>query len=649
MKKKFLMKIISWIAAAVLVLSATPLCSHAADTSGKCGPTLYWKYTQSDKTLTISGSGPMYSYRNAKSGGFAPAWYGLAIYKVVVEDGATTIGDYAFSYMNSATEFVLPNTVETIGNYAFYFCGSVDKVIIPDSVTEIGSNAFCKCTSLVCLEIGDGLEKTSADMCYGLSELRSVKLGKNCKVIGTNSFYGCENLIDINFFYVEEIGIQSFYKCNSLTEVHLGPNLKKIGSSAFGYCSSLADVIFDKTPVNVSSSFDYGSLADKSRKAGFFTICNGEVLLLKNGWEISLTEYEVPDGTKVIGGNAFLKINGLKKITIPDSVEYISDYCFCYADSVTEISFPASIKEIGIKSLGYDMSSGAYTLLKKINIVCRGCSPALEEYLTSLGKSYTAEHRNEKITLSYDCELGYMTADKCTVCGHIDSKEIFPAKGHIAEQVESGGGCCDDLVITDKCTVCGKIFGEKTIKAAGHIPSEVINVIVEPTCACRGYIAKTCTVCGEVVEKTEIEKKDHDIAKDAVTVERASCTESGKAGFACKICGEIFNAYEILPTGHSFGDYVKITDADEIAGIPSFCIRTCLSCGISEGKWVDGEGLEVSQNVAFESGTAELARALIQGADACVLSLDYNSDGILSVADTITLKKVTKGERCGNE
>ncbi len=649
MKKKFLVKIISWITAAVLVLSVTPLCSYAADTSGKCGPSLYWKYTQSDKTLTISGEGPMYSYRNAKSGGVAPAWYGLTIYKVVVEDGATTIGDFAFSYMNSATDFSIPNTVETIGDYAFYFCGSVDKVIIPDSVTEIGANAFCKCTSLVCLEIGDGLEKTSADMCYGLSELRSVKLGKSCKVIGTNSFYECENLIDINLSDVEEIGIQSFYKCNSLTEVHLGPNLEKIGSSAFGYCSSLADIIFDKTPINVSSSFDYGSLADKSRKAGFFTICNGEVLLLKNGWEISLDEYEVPDGTKVIGGNAFLKINGLKKITVPDSVEYISDYCFCYTDSVTEISFPASIKEMGIKSVGYDMSSGEYTLLKKINIICRGCSPALEEYLTSLGKSYTAEHRNEKVTLSYDCELGYMTADKCTVCGHIGTKEIFPAKGHTLEKVECGGGCCDDLVITEICSVCKKTFGKETIKATGHIPSEEWTVIAEPTCACRGYIAKTCTVCGEAVEKTEIEKKTHDIPKDAVTVKTASCTESGTAGFACENCGEIFNAYEIPPTGHSFGDYLKITDADDIAGVPSFCIRTCLSCGISEGKWFDGEGIEVSQKAAFESGTAELARAMTQSGGACVSSLDYNSDGILSAADTITLMKMTEERRCGNE
>ena len=62
--------------------------------------------------------------------------------KVVVPDGVTEIGDWAFLGCGSLTEIVIPNGVTKIGDWAFLGCGSLTEIVIPKSVTEIGGNAF---------------------------------------------------------------------------------------------------------------------------------------------------------------------------------------------------------------------------------------------------------------------------------------------------------------------------------------------------------------------------------------------------------------------------------------------------------------------------------------------------------------------------
>jgi hypothetical protein len=60
--------------------------------------------------------------------------------EVVIPNGVTTIGEYAFSG-NQLTEVVIPNSVTTIGEYAFSG-NQLTEVVIPNSVTTIGKYAF---------------------------------------------------------------------------------------------------------------------------------------------------------------------------------------------------------------------------------------------------------------------------------------------------------------------------------------------------------------------------------------------------------------------------------------------------------------------------------------------------------------------------
>lgn len=113
-----------------------------------------WKLSD-DGTLTISGTGDIPDYLvYAYSSNKAP-WYNDRdnIKNVVIKDGVTNIGSYAFCDCSRLTSVVIPNSVTSIGDLAFYYCSSLTSVTIPNSVTSIGDWVFFNCTSLTSVEI----------------------------------------------------------------------------------------------------------------------------------------------------------------------------------------------------------------------------------------------------------------------------------------------------------------------------------------------------------------------------------------------------------------------------------------------------------------------------------------------------------------
>ena len=94
-------KILSVILAILMVISIIPItASAAAPTSGTCGDDLTWTYDDTTYTLTISGTGAMYDYESVSMSDFFinQPWYSFAdkITKIVINDGVTYIGEYAF-------------------------------------------------------------------------------------------------------------------------------------------------------------------------------------------------------------------------------------------------------------------------------------------------------------------------------------------------------------------------------------------------------------------------------------------------------------------------------------------------------------------------------------------------------------------------
>jgi Zn ribbon nucleic-acid-binding protein len=112
--------------------------------SGVCGIDLMWMLS-SDGCLTISGTGEMFDF-----GSFGSPWfdYKEQILRVVIEDGTTSIGDYAFNYCANATSIQIPDSVTVIGQSAFDDCSSLPELNLRNNLVSIGSYAFYDCSSL---------------------------------------------------------------------------------------------------------------------------------------------------------------------------------------------------------------------------------------------------------------------------------------------------------------------------------------------------------------------------------------------------------------------------------------------------------------------------------------------------------------------
>ena len=169
--------------------------------SGKTGDCT-WTLDK-EGTLTISGNGSVESFNNNYGYGFLA---GLNVKKVVIENGVTDIGSFAFYELDTVESITIPETVKSIGEDAFSKCSQLNEITIPGSVESIGDYAFYECS---------GLEK--------------VNLSDGTKNIGKCAFYKCSQLDEITIpGSVESIGDYAFYECSGLEKVNLSDGTKNI-------------------------------------------------------------------------------------------------------------------------------------------------------------------------------------------------------------------------------------------------------------------------------------------------------------------------------------------------------------------------------------------------------------------------------------
>lgn len=264
---------------------------------------------------------------------------------VVIPDSVTSIGDWAFSNCTSLTSVTIGNSVTSIGSGTFGGCSGLTSITIPDSVTSIGNYAFRVCSGLTSATIGNrvaSIGKYAFDCCKGLTSITipdsvmsidshafsgctgitSVKIGNGVISIGEYAFYDCMGLTSITIpDSVTSIGDYAFYYCTGLTSVTIGNSVMSIGNSAFGACSSLTSITI---PDSVTSIGSYA-----------FQVCSG------------LTSVTIGNRVTSIGSGAFGGCTGLTSVTISDSVKSIGDYAFSGCTGLMSITIPDSVTSIG--------------------------------------------------------------------------------------------------------------------------------------------------------------------------------------------------------------------------------------------------------------------------------------------------------------
>ncbi len=154
------------------------------------GQTYTWK--DETKTLTITGGDVEEDFWSNNGDDYA------GLKTLVLGEGVTSIGKYAFMNCSSLTTVTIGSGVTSIGNSAFSGCSSLASITIPNSVTSIGNFAFFDCKGLTSVTIPSSVTSIGRYAFWSCSGLASVIIwAPSLTNYGSNAFNDCDNLTAI--------------------------------------------------------------------------------------------------------------------------------------------------------------------------------------------------------------------------------------------------------------------------------------------------------------------------------------------------------------------------------------------------------------------------------------------------------------------
>ena len=251
---------------------------------------------------------------------------GEEVIDLVIPEGVTSIGDYAFDNCTSLASVTIPDRVTSIGTCSFRSCESLTSVTIPPSLTTIGSGAFIWCHKLATVNISDLaawcgvtlLESAVNPLYYGAhlyhngEEVTDLVIPEGVTCINSYVFQNFAHLTSITIpDGVSSIGEQAFYGCRKLTRVVFPQSLSSIGDRAFWRCNSLDDVTIPESITSIGEAV--------------FSECS------------SLSNITIPESVTSIGVGAFFHCYSLNSIIIPHSVRSIGQEAFYACRSLTSV------------------------------------------------------------------------------------------------------------------------------------------------------------------------------------------------------------------------------------------------------------------------------------------------------------------------
>lgn len=388
-----------------------------------------WSF--SGGTLTVWGDGKMNDYAEYPDFN-RPPWYKSykdVITKIVVEDGVTHVGNYAFADLRNVEFVQLPGSLTSIGNYAFRSLANLPQIEIPESVTSIGNYAFQNLYKVTAIRLPDGLRTlgehafnnctalTRINIPAGITEIlpytfdhcgfTSFTIPDTVTTIGAGAFQNCQELVSVTIpDSVTAIPESTFQGCTSLTGVKLPNQLKTIGKQAFFDCKALASIGIPDTVTSIGeSAFGYlaitsitipdsattlgnflfkncEKLTNITLPAGLTSISDGmfmeckalQTLQLPSGIttiggnafrDSGLTGIDLPSGVRSIGDSVFYSCRTLSRVNIPDTVTGVGANAFQGCDALTSITFPESVQTIGKGVLAYGAAHRDVYILNK--------------------------------------------------------------------------------------------------------------------------------------------------------------------------------------------------------------------------------------------------------------------------------------------
>ena len=197
---------------------------------GQCGENVTYVIYSTGKVL-LRGSGAMYDYASPISHdpNQSPFRDRDDLTAVIVANGITSIGDYAFENTGNLTSASLPKSLVSVGNSAFMYAQNYSGPVygltslhIPDGVTTLKRKAFMS------------------------AAITEVTIPASVTTVGDLVFADCSHLTTARV-EGKAVGDTMFSRCSSLHSVTLANKVKSIGKSAFVYCDSLTEITYEGT------------------------------------------------------------------------------------------------------------------------------------------------------------------------------------------------------------------------------------------------------------------------------------------------------------------------------------------------------------------------------------------------------------------
>ena len=251
----------------------------------------------------------------------------------MVEDGITSIGDYAFWGCSSMTAITIPNSVTSIGVHAFEGCGALTSITIPDSVKLIDGGAFYYCRGLTDITLPNSITSINVAVFYECDNLTNITLPENLTTIKEAAFYGCNSLTSITIpDSVTTIEKRAFQYCTSLTGI-------EVGAGNSNYCS--VDGVLYSKDMKTLVCYPAGKTDAQS-----VTIPNGVVTIADYAFYgcASLTGVTIPASVTAIGSSAFYDCDGLTSITFPENLTTIGSSAFYSCNGLTSVTIPGNVE-----------------------------------------------------------------------------------------------------------------------------------------------------------------------------------------------------------------------------------------------------------------------------------------------------------------
>ena len=325
-----------------------------------------------DGTLTITGSGTVdpANYSAGSRDKTRVPWYSVksSVKKLVIGEGITSIGGYAFHDLTNLTSIVLPDTLTTINSATFSKNEYVTSVHIGGKLKVDKLNAsyggFLGGTRLKSVTVSEDSPyyKTVDGVVYskdGTSLLLypSAKDGLRYTVeygtvnIGEYAFYNFGGTSKVKSIILPDTlkTIEDYAFCISTVDTINMPNsLEKIGNYAFSDASYLKSIeipntvtTFGKGVFNRNTSLVSAAIPDK------FTVIPNETF---KGCS-SLTSIELPSTLSSIGDDAFNGATSLTEVHIPETVTSVGTSSFAGTTAMSNIYFYNKSTTIGTSAI----------------------------------------------------------------------------------------------------------------------------------------------------------------------------------------------------------------------------------------------------------------------------------------------------------